>query len=99
MLPKTAEYALRTVVWLARHPNLMESADRLAEGTKVPRRYLHRVLQALVRAKLVRSQFGPGGETWLRINFATPRPILEQALARLDDAFDDLRTGGRRARA
>jgi cystathionine beta-lyase len=38
-------------------------------------------------------QFGPGGESWLRFNFATPRPILEQALARLDDAFRDLRTG------
>ncbi len=37
------------------------------------------------------SQFGPGGETWLRFNFATPRPILEQALDRLDDAFSDLR--------
>jgi len=38
-------------------------------------------------------QFGPGGATWLRINFATPRPILEEALERLDDAFSDLRTG------
>ncbi|MGA7325396.1 MAG: MalY/PatB family protein [Rhodomicrobium sp.] len=36
-------------------------------------------------------QFGPGGETWLRFNFATPRPILEEALQRLDDAFQDLR--------
>ena len=36
-------------------------------------------------------QFGPGGDTWLRFNFATPRPILEQALARLEDAFADLR--------
>src|SRR5262249_21538179 len=36
-------------------------------------------------------QFGPGGETWLRFNFATPRPTLEQALARLEDAFNDLR--------
>jgi cysteine-S-conjugate beta-lyase len=36
------------------------------------------------------SQFGPGGETWLRFNFATPRPILEEALDRLDDAFSDL---------
>jgi cystathionine beta-lyase len=36
-------------------------------------------------------QFGPGGEAWLRFNFATPRPILEKALARLDDAFADLR--------
>jgi cysteine-S-conjugate beta-lyase len=38
-------------------------------------------------------QFGPGGATWLRINFATPRPILEEALGRLDNAFADLRTG------
>jgi DNA-binding IscR family transcriptional regulator len=41
MLPKTAEYALRAVVWLARKPQQTESADRLAEATKVPRRYLH----------------------------------------------------------
>ena len=37
------------------------------------------------------TQFGPGGETWLRFNFATPRPILEEALARLEQAFQDLR--------
>ena len=36
-------------------------------------------------------QFGPGGEGWLRFNFATPRPILEDALDRLDEAFKDLR--------
>jgi Rrf2 family nitric oxide-sensitive transcriptional repressor len=28
---------------------------------RVPRRYAHKVLQALVRARLVRSQPGPGG--------------------------------------
>ncbi len=37
-------------------------------------------------------QFGPGGESWLRFNFATPRPVLDEALDRLDDAFADLRT-------
>jgi Rrf2 family transcriptional regulator, nitric oxide-sensitive transcriptional repressor len=61
MLPKTAEYALRAVVWLANEPEETDSADSLAERTKVPRRYLHKVLQDLVRAKLVRSQPGPGG--------------------------------------
>jgi cystathionine beta-lyase len=35
-------------------------------------------------------QFGPGGEGWLRFNFATPRPILEDALGRLTEAFKDL---------
>jgi cystathionine beta-lyase len=38
-------------------------------------------------------QFGPGGEGWLRFNFATPRPILEDALTRLEEAFADLRKG------
>ena len=36
-------------------------------------------------------QFGPGGETWLRFNFATPRSVLEEALGRLQEAFADLR--------
>jgi len=36
-------------------------------------------------------QFGPGGDTWLRFNFATPRPILMEALARLDEAFQGAR--------
>jgi Rrf2 family protein len=61
MLSKTAEYALRAVVWLARHPDTVESADHLAEVTKVPRRYLHKVLQDLVQAGIVRSRSGPGG--------------------------------------
>ncbi|MEM7043961.1 MAG: MalY/PatB family protein [Pseudomonadota bacterium] len=36
-------------------------------------------------------QFGPGGESWLRFNIATPRPILDEALDRLGMAFSDLR--------
>ncbi len=61
MLPKTAEYALRAAVWLARDPAQTNSADQIAGRTKVPRRYLHLVLQDLVQAGLVRSQPGPGG--------------------------------------
>ncbi len=61
MLPKTAEYALRAAVWLGRDPDRTESAVHLAERTQIPRCYLHKVLQDLVRAKLVRSQPGPGG--------------------------------------
>jgi Rrf2 family protein len=61
MLPKTAEYALRAVVWLARDPDSTCSADYLAEHTRVPRRYLHKVLQDLGKAGLVNSHPGPGG--------------------------------------
>ena len=61
MLPKTAEYALRAVVCLGRNPDQSEAAEVLATKTKVPRRYLHKVLQDLIRAGLLRSQSGPGG--------------------------------------
>jgi Rrf2 family nitric oxide-sensitive transcriptional repressor len=61
MLPKTAEYALRAVVRLATNVDQREAADTLADYTKVPRRYLNKVLQELVHAGLVTSQSGPGG--------------------------------------
>jgi Rrf2 family transcriptional regulator, nitric oxide-sensitive transcriptional repressor len=61
MLSKTAEYALRAAVWLAQSPDEPASADHLAVVTKVPRRYLHKVVQDLVHTGLVRSQPGPGG--------------------------------------
>lgn len=61
MIPKTAEYALRAVVILARDPGQAHSADEIARVTRVPRRYAHKVLQTLGRAGLVRSQPGPGG--------------------------------------
>ena len=37
------------------------------------------------------AQFGPGGDSWLRINFATPRKTLTEALDRIDEAFRDVR--------
>ena len=61
MLPKTAEYALRTVACLAQDSSQSASADHLSEQTKVPRRYLHKVLQSLTKAQLVQSRSGPGG--------------------------------------
>jgi Rrf2 family protein len=61
VIPKTAEYALRAVVVLARDPERAYSAEQIARVTRVPRRYAHKVLQALVRAELARSQPGPGG--------------------------------------
>ncbi len=61
MLSKTAEYALRAIACMGGRDQVLSSADVLAEKTKVPRRYLHRVLQDLVIAGLVSSRPGPGG--------------------------------------
>ncbi len=76
MLSKTAEYALRTVACLANGVGRAESADQLSERTKTPRRYLHKVLQDLVRAGLVRSRGGPGGGYSLACD-ATSTTILD----------------------
>jgi len=61
MLSKTAEYALRTAACLAGDADQNASADQLCKLTKVPRRYLHKVLQDLVQGGIVRSRSGPGG--------------------------------------
>ena len=61
-------------------------------GTGLPREEI--AARVRDRARIFASpgeQFGPGGETWLRFNFATPRPILDEALSRLQEAFSDLR--------
>ena len=60
MHSKTAEYALRAVACMGGRDG-PASADLLAKQTKVPRRYLTRVLQDLVAAELARSRSGPGG--------------------------------------
>lgn len=52
---------LRAVACLAQDPDIPKSADVLAAETKVPRRYLHKVLQDLSAAELVGSRPGPGG--------------------------------------
>lgn len=61
MLSLTAEYALRAVACLGAKDAAPQSADVIAQRTKVPRRYLNRVLQDLASAGLVRSRPGPGG--------------------------------------
>jgi Rrf2 family protein len=61
MLSKTAEYALRAAVCLAAEHGSALSAEKLAEATRIPRRYLNRVLQDLAAAQIVQSKSGPGG--------------------------------------
>ena len=61
MLSKTAEYALRAVACMTSQAVVPVPADVLADKTKVPRRYLTRVLQDLTAGGLVRSRPGPGG--------------------------------------
>jgi Rrf2 family protein len=67
MISQTVEYALRAVVYLADQEGAPRTAQQIAEVTRVPPAYLSKVMQGLVRAKLVHSQRGlHGGFTLTR---------------------------------
>ncbi|MFN4261176.1 MAG: RrF2 family transcriptional regulator [Gemmataceae bacterium] len=61
MFSQTVEYALRAVVFLAQRTPAPQTTEQIAAVTKVPRAYLAKVLQGLVKAGLVQSQRGVGG--------------------------------------
>jgi Rrf2 family protein len=61
MLQRTAHYALRVVVWLARDPGRKQTSRRIGGETQVPSRYLCRVLDKLTKKGMVSSQPGPEG--------------------------------------
>jgi Rrf2 family protein len=61
MLSRTAEYALRAIVWLSGHPEAAVTGQAIAAATQVPPDYLAKVMQCLVRAGLVEAQRGKNG--------------------------------------
>lgn len=61
MFSQTVEYALRAVVHLADKSPEARTTGQIATATKVPKPYLSKVLQGLIRAGLARSQRGIGG--------------------------------------
>ena len=61
MFTQTVEYALRVAVRLAATAPEPQTADSLAGATRVPRAYLAKVVQALVRGGVARSRRGVGG--------------------------------------
>lgn len=61
MISKTAEYALRAIVFLAMNPESAYTGHQIANQTKVPSAYLSKVLKSLVSAGLIKSQPGLRG--------------------------------------
>ena len=61
MFSQTVEYALRAVAFLAGQAPAARTTDQIAAATRVPKPYLSKVLQQLVREGVVRSQRGVGG--------------------------------------
>lgn len=62
MLSRTAEYALRAIIFLARNAGERPiSGPRIAASANVPRKYLSAVLADLVRAGLLEGTRGKSG--------------------------------------
>lgn len=61
MISQTVEYALRAIVTLAQHEGQPCTAKKIAEITQVPLPYLSKLMQGMVRGKLVNSQRGLHG--------------------------------------
>ncbi|WP_240928245.1 RrF2 family transcriptional regulator [Thalassoroseus pseudoceratinae] len=61
LFSQTVEYALRAVVFLASEAPEASTTNQIAEATRIPPAYLSKVLQALGRGGVVRSQRGVGG--------------------------------------
>lgn len=84
-LSKTADHALRAVLYLAQHEDEGPlPAERIAEALGAPANYLSKTLHQLARASIVRGYRGPKG------GFRLAVPAEELSLARVIEPFDDL---------
>lgn len=82
MLTKTADYALRALLVLARHGRgRWLPADTIAELTGTPPNYTSKTLYALARAGMLRSMRGPTG------GFALAMDAAEITIASIADVF------------
>jgi Rrf2 family transcriptional regulator, nitric oxide-sensitive transcriptional repressor len=84
MISQTAEYALRAIVYLAMNPGNAFTTQQISLTTKVPAAYLSKVLQSLVRARLVQSQRGLGG------GFVLTKPPAEINILEVLNAVDSI---------
>ena len=84
MFSQTVEYALRAVAHLAYAAPNPRTTEQVAEATRVPPAYLSKVLQALSRAGIVRSQRGVGG------GIALARPADELTILEVVNAVEPI---------
>jgi len=63
MLSNASKYAIRTVLFLANNSSKSKKfgAKHIAEKLDVPQQFIAKILQKLVKAKIITSAKGPGG--------------------------------------
>jgi len=83
VISQTSEYALRAMVFLSMQ-NSAATGQGIAEVTKVPPGYLSKIMQQLVKSKLVNSQRGIGG------GFVLARTAAEISILDVVNAVDPI---------
>ena len=80
---RSAEYAIRSLVYLARVPDgKFAMVRQIAEKERIPAHFLAKILQELTRKGLLRSSKGPSG------GFALKVPARQIKLLNLVEALD-----------
>jgi len=86
MLSRTAEYAVRAAILLARHYGVrLVSTDEIASVVGAPRNYLSKTLNTLTRRGILTSVRGPGG------GYALAMDPSQLSVADVTDVFDDMK--------
>ena len=78
LLPQTAEYAVRAVLFIARHERPVRVAE-IATAIQVPQNYLSKTLHQLARAGVLSSTRGPSGG--FRLGMAADRLTLQRIIS------------------
>jgi Rrf2 family protein len=87
LLPQTAEYAIRAVLYLARSADVVRVPD-LATAINVPQNYLAKTMHHMARSGLLRSTRGPAGGFRLAVR---PEEIPLQRIVELFEEPHDRR--------
>jgi Rrf2 family protein len=61
LVTRETDYAVRTVLYLARNSDHIASASEIAHAMHIPRSFLAKILQRLVRSSILTSSRGPSG--------------------------------------
>lgn len=86
ILSRSADYGLRALIYLAEQDGAKPSPlDQIAQAQQVPPALLSKILQTLVKAKVLRSQKGYGGGFVLQTDPA--ELTIERVIALIDGPF------------
>lgn len=61
LVTRETDYAVRTVLYLAQDPDQQASATDIAHAMQIPRSFLSKILQRLVRSRILTSSRGARG--------------------------------------